>query len=162
MPLKAGDDLGAGVLIGAYDLPKLFRVKLRRECGRADQVTEEDGELAAFRLGHGGSRRGWDRLGQHRRLAGGQGCRGGYDGSWGRRCSRIPDPDEDFPVLIGREPLAFDQFDGQVFQGGVVELKLPLERAIRQAAALAQQGNRLIYHRDKVHAISSLPSAGPL
>jgi hypothetical protein len=41
-------------------------------------------------------------------------------------------------------------------------LKLELEGAIRQAAPLAQEGNRLIDHRDKVHAISSLPSAGPL
>jgi hypothetical protein len=41
-------------------------------------------------------------------------------------------------------------------------LQLELEGAIRQAAPLAQEGDRLIYHRDKVHSISSLPSAGPL
>jgi hypothetical protein len=33
--------------------------------------------------------------------------------------------------------LALDQFDRQVVQCGGVELKLPLERTIRQAAALA-------------------------
>jgi hypothetical protein len=47
--------------------------------------------------------------------------------------------------------LALDQFDGQVFQRGVIELKLPLEGAIGDAAPLAQQNDCLIHHRDKVH-----------
>ena len=59
MPLKAGDHLGAGVLIGAHDLPELFGVKLRRERGRADQVTEEHGELPALGLGGGACDRRW-------------------------------------------------------------------------------------------------------
>jgi hypothetical protein len=37
----------------------------------------------------------------------------------------------------------------------LVELKLELEGAVRQASPLAQEGNRLIHHGDKVHPISS-------
>ena len=37
--------------------------------------------------------------------------------------------------------------------GESIDSTLPLEGAIRQAAPLAQQRDRLIYHRDKVHAI---------
>jgi hypothetical protein len=38
----------------------------------------------------------------------------------------------------------------------VIELKLQLEGPIRQTAALAQEGYRLIHDRDKVHPVSSL------
>jgi hypothetical protein len=47
----------------------------------------------------------------------------------------------------------------QVFQRRIVQVELPLEGPIRQAAPLAQQRNRLIHHRDKVHPRSSLPEA---
>ena len=43
----------------------------------------------------------------------------------------------------------------------VVELKLQLEGPIGHAAPLAQQGDHLIHHRDKVHPVSSLPGARP-
>ena len=73
----------------------------------------------------------------------------------------MADPDEHVPVLIGGEPLALDQFGCQVFQCVGVELKLPLERAIRQAAPLAQERGHLIQDRDKVHPVSSLSGAWP-
>ena len=60
------------------------------------------------------------------------------------------------PVLIGREPLAFDEFVGHIVQRLIIELELPLEGAIRQAAPLAQEGDHLIHDRDKVHRVSSL------
>jgi hypothetical protein len=41
------------------------------------------------------------------------------------------------------------------------ELKLQLEGPIRQTAPLAQEDDCLIHHRDKVHAVSSLPGAQP-
>ena len=65
------------------------------------------------------------------------------------------------PCLIGGEPLALDEFDLQILQVRVIELKLPLERPIRQAAPLAQEGDHLIHDRDKVHPVSSLPGARP-
>ncbi len=54
MPLKAGDHLGAGVLIGPHHLAQVFRVELAGEHRRVHQVTEQHGELAAF-----GVRRRW-------------------------------------------------------------------------------------------------------
>src|SRR3989442_2706265 len=59
MPLKTGDHLGAGVLIGTYHLTQLFRVELASEHGRVHQVTEQHGELAAFRLGGAACDRRW-------------------------------------------------------------------------------------------------------
>src|SRR5215472_5447704 len=99
MPLKAGDHLGAGVLIGAHDLPELFGVKLRRERGRANQVTEEHSELAPFRLWSGGGSRGRCRLvprslwrGRWRDMLG-----GGWRRGWRRL--RVARPDQDAIVL---------------------------------------------------------------
>src|SRR5213080_1896449 len=48
MPLKAGNYLGAGPLIGPHDIAQLFRVELAGEHSRADQVTEQHGKLAPF------------------------------------------------------------------------------------------------------------------
>ena len=57
MPLKAGDHLGTGVLIGPHHLAQVFRVELAGERGRVHQVTEQHGELAAF--GFWSVWRGW-------------------------------------------------------------------------------------------------------
>jgi hypothetical protein len=48
IPLKAGDHLGAGLLIGPYHLAPIFRVKLAGERSRIHQVAEQHGELTAF------------------------------------------------------------------------------------------------------------------
>src|SRR5262249_44418192 len=101
------------------------------------------GQLAAFRLGRSG---GW-RRGRH-------GCGGG------RRRS-VTRPDQDAPGFIRREALTLDEFVFERFQVRGIELKLQLEGAIRQAAALAQQRDRLIHHRDKVHPIPSLSGTWP-
>jgi hypothetical protein len=47
--------------------------------------------------------------------------------------------------------LARDEFDRQVFQGRIVELKLALERAVGQAAAPLEQGDGLVQHLLKGH-----------
>jgi hypothetical protein len=44
-----------------------------------------------------------------------EGCGGGRCSVWGRGGGRVSDPDQHFAILIGRKPLALDQFDGQVF-----------------------------------------------
>jgi hypothetical protein len=64
-------------------------------------------------------------------------------------------------LFICCQALAFDEFHFEVFQGLGIELELPLQGPIRQAAPLAQQGDRLIHHRDKVHSISFLRGARP-
>src|SRR5215510_9772495 len=48
MPIVALDHVGTHPLIGTDDSPVLFGIELRREFGGIDQVTEHDGELAAF------------------------------------------------------------------------------------------------------------------
>ena len=58
--------------------------------------------------------------------------------------------------------MALDEFVCERLQVCVIELKLQLEGAIRQAAALAQQGNRLIHHGDKVHPMSSRSVVVPI
>ena len=42
---------GNGAVIGADHLAQILRVKPRRERGRADEVAEHHGELAAFGIG---------------------------------------------------------------------------------------------------------------
>jgi hypothetical protein len=68
MPVKAGNHLGAGVLIGPYDLAQLFRVELAGEHSRVHQVTKQHGELAAFGVRRRRDDWGW-------RDAGRLGCR---------------------------------------------------------------------------------------
>ena len=48
----------------------------------------------------------------------------------------------------------------EVLERLVIELELPLERAIGHAAPLAQQGDYLIHDRDKVHIIAPLQARG--
>jgi len=59
------------------------------------------------------------------------------------------------PGFIDGEPLTLDEFIFERFQVCVVELILELEGPVCQAAPLAQEGDHLIQHRDKVHAVSS-------
>ena len=61
----------------------------------------------------------------------------------------------------GPHPLILDDLVFERYQVRVIELKLPLEGPISQAAQLAQERNRFIHHRDKVYAVSSLPGAQP-
>jgi hypothetical protein len=76
-----------------------------------------------------------------------------------RRCGRCARPDEDVAPLIERHALALDEFVLDIFEGRLVELKLPFEGAVGQTPALAEQGHHLIHHRHKVHRVSSLPGA---
>ena len=48
MPLKAGDHLSTGVLIGPDHLAQVFRVELSSEGRGIHQITEQHGELAPF------------------------------------------------------------------------------------------------------------------
>jgi hypothetical protein len=51
MALKAGDHLGAGLLIAPHHLAQVFRVELASEHGRVHEVTKQHGKLAAFSVG---------------------------------------------------------------------------------------------------------------
>ena len=50
MALKAGDHLGAGLLIGSHHLAQVFRVELAGQRRRVHQITKHHGELAPFGL----------------------------------------------------------------------------------------------------------------
>jgi hypothetical protein len=119
---------------GIEESPGLFRITIGQQFHRALEVGKQHRDLLALAFqGAAGSQ---DLLGEIRRGVG-QGCRGGRYGCGSSRCSSLSDPDQHFPVLIGSEPLALDQFDAQVLQCGGVELKLPLERAIGHPPPLA-------------------------
>ena len=80
----------------------------------------------------------------------GEGSRRGCPGwRWGRRRGHLrrTGPDEDPAFLIHRQALAVDEFVFEVIQRGVVQVKLPLERAIGHPAPLAQERNHLIQDR---------------
>jgi hypothetical protein len=47
MPLKAGDHLGAGLLIGPHYLAQVFGVETRREGGRVNEITDKNCRLRA-------------------------------------------------------------------------------------------------------------------
>ena len=75
MAVKALDDRGASVLVGAHQRTVVLRVELPGQGGRLDQITEQHGELAAFSV------RGM--AGPWRR-----GNRGGLGRLW-RACARV-------------------------------------------------------------------------
>jgi hypothetical protein len=48
--IEALHHVGTGLVIGADNLPVVFRVQVPRQHGRVHQITEQHGEMAAFRL----------------------------------------------------------------------------------------------------------------
>jgi hypothetical protein len=75
------------------------------------------------------------------------------EGGRRERCSRpsFPYPYDALVVLAERVWVGIAQFGKKIGQGLRIKLKLPLEGTIGHAATLAQQGDHLIYDRDKVH-----------
>ena len=49
IPVEALDDLGAGLLVRAYDVTPVFRVELPGQAGRVHQVAEQHRELPGVR-----------------------------------------------------------------------------------------------------------------
>ena len=68
--VEAGDHAGRAFVVGGDDVAQVFRIDAGRQRGRADQVAEHDGELAALGAGTG-ARRG---RGCRRRRCGSRGC----------------------------------------------------------------------------------------
>ena len=156
MPLKAGDHLGTGVLIGPHHLTQLFWVELAGECRRVHQVTKEHGELAPFRVRQRDG--GW---GDNLRVRSGKGVllqrKGGGDGRREHTCASCPDQHP--AVFVHRQALALNEFRFHIFQVRVVELELPLEGAIGQAPAALEHGYRLVKDLLKGHRHPSLADA---
>ena len=140
MALKTLDHCRAGRLISAHHLAQLFRVKTRRQCRRVDQVTKQHRQLAPFGLWRHTPGRCW--ANRH-----GLVCRR----VWrlfrleGRRCRPlrqrrdIPGPDQHFASLVAGQALGLDDFGLEVLQVGVVEVKAPLQGAIRHSPLTLEQ-----------------------
>jgi hypothetical protein len=133
-----------------------FRVEVANQLRRAFEVGKQDRHLLPFAFK--GAAGGEDFLHQIGWGVGQWGPRSLRD--WGasrphRRGCRTPAPDQHRPLLIGRETLTVDEFNLEILDRFVIELELPLERAIGHAAPLAQEGEYLIHDRDKVHRVSS-------
>jgi len=89
--IKALDDLGTGVLVGAHNLAQVFWVELAGEACGIHQVTEQDGELAAFGVRR--RRRGWYGEALVRgasAVPGGASASGWGAGDVGRRDASVP------------------------------------------------------------------------
>jgi hypothetical protein len=57
--IKPVNHLGTGLVVGAHHLAQVFRIQVLRQRSGVHQVTEQHGEVPAFRLGRqeGGWRR---------------------------------------------------------------------------------------------------------
>ena len=145
------------LLVGPHHGAVVFGIEVLRESGRVDQVTEQHRELSTFGVGPGRSDWGrlalcWTSLRRGRQRHG----RGG-----GRGAGRPPSPDEHAALFVHCQALAVNEFVLEVVERRVIELELALEGAVGQATPLAQEGHRLIHHRDKVHLATSLLGAEP-
>jgi hypothetical protein len=143
---------------GIEELPGLFGITVGEQLHRALQIGKQHRDLLT--LAFQGTTRGENFLceirwgvSERRLLRGLAGHSGGGSGV------SIARPDQDVAPLIDRQALALDEFILQILQGRVVELELPLQGAVGHPAPLAQEGDHVIYHRDKVHPVSSLPDA---
>jgi hypothetical protein len=125
MPLKAGDHLGAGVLIGPHHLAEVFRIELAGEGGGVDQVTEQHGELAAFGV--------WER---GRRSDCGNGARSGG-------CRRPAGPDQDSAILVHGQFFGINEILLEVLQQVVIELEAAFEDAVGETLLLLEEGENL-------------------
>jgi hypothetical protein len=129
----------------------ILRVKACGEGAEAGHVGEEHGDLLAFAFQ--GAAGGENLLGQIGGCVGARrrhGCLGGQGSGW-RRAPRLTGPDQDFAGLIHRQPLAFDEFNRQVFQRRVVELELPLEGAVGHPTAALEHRHRVVQNLLKGH-----------
>src|SRR5215510_5938934 len=78
---------------------------------------------------------------------------------WGRcrlqpRASCIS-PDQDFTILIRREPLPLNEFNLQILERLVIKRELSLEQTVRYTPAPLQQRNGLVHYLFKGHDSSS-------
>jgi hypothetical protein len=149
MPVKAGDHLGAGILIGPHHLVQLFRVKLASESGRVHQVTKQHRQLAAFSLGlvRFGQWRSSLREETYRGFLPVRRCGGHRRRGW----ARASGPDQHATVFIHGQALTVNEFLLQVCQEVIIQMELPFEGAIGHASAALEQGNSLIQQLLKSH-----------
>src|SRR5262249_7453655 len=81
-------------------------------------------------------------------------------GSGGGDRRRVARPDQDSIPLIDRHALALNEFVLYIIQGRIVELKLPLEGAVRHPPPALEHSNRLVEDLLKGHRPPSLRRGG--
>ena len=157
MPLKTGDDLGAGVLIGTHHLAQVFRVELAGEHGRIHQVTEQHGELQTFRIRR---RRGdWGGLTLHRRDG-----RRGRQRHWrgGQRCyGRLTCPNEDAPVFVHGQTFGVEEFIIEGLQVFVIQ-PVSAGECVQHSTAVQLAGAPELNRRMVSQSVGSVGPAGML
>ena len=80
-------------------------------------------------------------------------------GGWRRRCRHVAGPDQDVAILINGHLLGLDEFVLEIIEGVIVQLELPLERAIGHPAATLEHGQGLVENLLKGHGRPSTPLA---
>jgi hypothetical protein len=145
---------------GIEELLGGFGVETMNEFGRVLEIGKQHRDLLALALQGGAG--GEDFFGQiggrvgKRRTVLGACWNGGREGHW----ARVPDPHQDSARLIGSEVLGLNEFLFEGFEGFVIQLELDLERPIRHALTLTEEGNHLIEDDVKLHRAPSCTCGG--
>src|SRR5215510_13394624 len=145
---------------GIEELPGLLGITVSQQFHRALQVRKQHRDLLA--LAFQGTAGEQDLLREiHGRV--GEGCL--LDGPRQRcdscgRGARVTGPDEASPRIVAYFGVGIEEFGLHIFQGRVIELKLPLEGAVGQASATLEHGKRLVENVLKGHRSPSLCRCG--
>ncbi len=134
VPLKALDDLGGGLLIGAHYMTQVFGVELLAQPGGVDQIAEQHRQLPSFGFRSATSER-WER-----------GC-SAVGGGWKAHIGSLaqdtvrgcpPPPDEPLTVLVNGAPCE-QEFCSDIRQPCLVKAEDLSEGAIGDAAFVLQE-----------------------
>jgi hypothetical protein len=141
-------------------LARLLGVSVGQQLHRALQVGKEHRDLFAFAF-EGGTG-GQDFLGE---VSGGVGAgRMPLYRRWGRGWrSRggVAGPHQDFAIFIDGYPLGIDEFRLEILEGVIIEIELPLERAIGHATSTLEHGQGLVQNLLEGHGRPSTALALP-
>ena len=79
------------------------------------------------------------------------------------RCGRRrTSPHQHFALFVDRQLFGLDQFDLQVLDILVIQVKLPLQRAVGDPPFALEPSDRLHHHFRKLHTLFSLPGRSVL
>ena len=160
-------DLVDGAFVAVYRLHQAFQhgiqelagflgVAVGQEFHRALEIGKQHRHLLAFAFQ--GTARGQNFLRQIGGRVGQRDMLGRLDwGSRWRGCRvSVARPEQSSALLITHLRMRVEEFVLEILEGGIIELKLPLQRSICHTLALAQEVNHVIKEGIKVHLVSSL------
>src|SRR5215510_6750523 len=149
MPIVALNNFRTHLLIRPYHVTPVFRVELRGQFGRIDQVAEHDGELPSFRIrrrrySRERFNRSWFNFLSYSMLS-------RWGGGWLWFCFRCTNPDKDSAVFIDSQALGIDDFFFEILNVVVVEVKLTLQSPIRHTSSTAEEVYNLVEDVVEIH-----------